>query len=313
MKRRIRKSLPEHEARGGRSAVSGAPSGVTRLDRPVTSPFDPPAKRGRRRAAAVLGLVVASGLIYYSGDQRRAVSPAAGDSLLGNLGASPDDRATIRVATFNIHGGVGDDRRLNLARTAEALKEFDLVLLNEVHGPSLWQTKGQAEQLAQLAGKRWLFAPTEERWWHHRFGNAVLASANVGHWHTIGLPAHGRGQRNLVLMSVQHGGRTIHVVGTHLDRSDPRDRAEQFRAATGLFLSLAEPAILLGDLNTTADEDCLRTLLDRPDVHDPLGETRRGAVPPRIDWLLTRGLKTVNAGIVDNGASDHPLIWAELE
>ncbi len=238
---------------------------------------------------------------------------AVGDSLSGSPAASTPDRATIRVATFNIHSGVGNDHRLNLARTAETLQGFDLILLNEVHGPYFWQAAGQAEQLAELTGKRWLFAPTEERWWHHRFGNAVLASASVARWQTVLLPSHGRTPRNMVLVTIPHGERVIHVVGTHLDRNDPRDRAEQLQAAIGLFLSLAEPAVLMGDLNTTADEACLKDLLQRSDVHDPLGESLSGGAPPRIDWLLTRGLKTVNAGIVDNGASDHPLIWAELK
>ena len=306
--------VPKHKTDDRNAVVSQGPSGSfapARFDRPVAVSLPTAAPSRRWRAALVMGLVFAGGLIYYSGDQRRPIAAAVGNSLSGKIHVSPPGRATLRVATFNIHGGVGHDHRLNLARTAGTLKGFDLILLNEVHGSYLWQAKGQAEQLAQLTGKGWLLAPTEERWWHHRFGNAVLASTDVSRWQTIVLPGHGRGYRNMVLLSVPYCGRTIHVVGTHLDRSDPRDRAEQFQAAAGLFLSLAEPAILMGDLNTTADEECLRTLLNRPDIHDPLGETLVSV--PRIDWLLTRGLKTVNAGIVDNDASDHPLIWAELE
>jgi endonuclease/exonuclease/phosphatase family metal-dependent hydrolase len=294
-------------------AVPAAVFAPARFDRPVTASRDTAANRRRRRGALALGLFVAFGLIYYSGDQRRAIPAAVGDSLSGSVRASRPAGATIRLATFNIHSGVGSDHRLNLARTAETLQGFDLILLNEVHGPYFWQPSGQADQLAELTGKRWLFAPTEERWWHHRFGNAVLTSADVARWQTISLPGHGRTPRNMVLMAVPHGERTIHVVGTHLDRNDPRDRAEQVQAAIGLFLSLAEPAVLMGDLNTTAEESCLEELLRRGDVHDPLGEVLSDKAPRRIDWLLTRGLKTVNAGIVDSGASDHPLIWAELE
>jgi endonuclease/exonuclease/phosphatase family metal-dependent hydrolase len=307
---------PKHKTDDGDAAVTqglAAPFSLARFDRPAAASLPTATNPRRPRIALAFGLVVVGGLIYYDGDQRRPVVPTVGDSLSGNVDVSPPGRPTIRVATFNIHGGVGHDHHLNLARTAEALQGFDLILLNEVHGSYLWQTEGQAERLAELTTKRWLFAPTEQRWWHHRFGNAILASTDVNHWQTIGLPGQGRGYRNVVLLSVAHNGRTIHVVGTHLDRGDPRDRAEQFQAATSLFLSLAEPAILMGDLNTTADEDCLRALLDMPDVHDPVSEALSGAAAPRIDWLLTRGLKTVNAGVADNGASDHPLIWAELQ
>lgn len=267
----------------------------------------------RRRAAIAAAAVVLCGFIYYSGDQRRPVPAAVGRSLQGSILASPRGGSTLRIATFNIHSGTGRDHRFDLDRTAEAVKGFDVVMLNEVHGSYFWQAKGQAEQLAGLTDNRWLFAATEERWWHHRFGNAALASANVDHWQTISLPSHGRGFRNMVLLTVPHGDRKIHAIGTHLDRNDPRDRAEQLEAAAGLFLSLAEPAILMGDLNTTAEEPILKQLLDRGDVHDPLRDALGDDRTPHIDWILTRGLKTIKAGTIDNGASDHPLVWAEVE
>lgn len=276
---------------------------------PSLPPSVAPSRRFPRRVA--VAIVVVGGLLYYSGDQRRPVPAAIGISLSGKAPAANGKR--IRVATFNIHGGAGNDRRLDLDRTAAALHGFDLIMLNEVHGAYFWQSAGQAQRLAELTHHRWLFAPTEERWWHHQFGNAVLSSAQVTQWQRLGLPSHGRGYRNLVLLTFERGDRTLHVVGTHLDRNDPRDRAEQFQAATGLFLALAEPAILLGDLNTTADEAPLTELLARADVGDPLREVLGDSTPRRIDWILTRGLKTIDAGIVDDGASDHPLIWAELE
>jgi endonuclease/exonuclease/phosphatase family metal-dependent hydrolase len=285
------------------------------LRRSVSPSLPPPVStlRHRRRVAIAVAVTLVGSFIYYSGDQRRPVSAAVGRSLEGTLHKTPRDGRTIRIATFNIHSGTGSDHRFDLGRTAEAVKGFDVVMLNEVQGPYFWQSEGQAEQLARLTDNRWLFAPTEERWWHHRFGNAALASANVDRWQTISLPSHSRGHRNMVLATIAHGGREIHVVGTHLDRNDPRDRAEQLEAAIGLFLSLAEPAVLLGDLNTTAEEPILKMLLDRSDVRDPLRDALGDDVPPHIDWIITRGLKTIKAGINDHGASDHPLVWAELE
>jgi endonuclease/exonuclease/phosphatase family metal-dependent hydrolase len=302
--------------------VRDAATSASALDRSVAPSLDPSvplsdaasasASPRRRHGAIAITLVFLAGLIYYGGDKRQPVPAAVGNSLSGIPHEPPSAEPTLRVATFNIHGGIDRNHRFNLGRTADALKGFDLVVLNEVHGPYFWQAQGQTEQLAALTGNRWLFAPTEERWWHHRFGNAALTSANVTHWQTIALPSHGRGYRNMLLMTVPHGDRTIHIVGTHLDRADPDDRAEQLQAAGGLFLSLAEPAILLGDLNTTADDPLLRSLLQESGVHDPLQEALGHGGPPHIDWILTRGLETVDAGIIDNGASDHPLVWAEL-
>ena len=32
----------------------------------------------------------------------------------------------------------------------------------------------------------------------------------------------------------------------------------------------------------------------------------------RIDHIFTRGMHMLDAGVVDNSASDHPLVWARL-
>jgi hypothetical protein len=69
----------------------------------------------------------------------------------------------------------------------------------------------------------------------------------------------------------------------------------------------------MGDLNTAADDPDLRRLLASPGVRDLVGETAARDSSRRIDWILARGLHSVQAGIVDTGASDHPLVWAEVE
>lgn len=307
MNRETRSSVAEERIQAPRT-----PSPAV-LMRNVPSPSNSLAQaRRRRRGAVAVTVLLLFGFVYYQGDKRRPVPMTVGNALSGELKHSPNHGPTIRIATFNIHGGVGHDHRCDLARTAETMKGFDLVMLNEVHGPYLWQSDGQIEHLASLTGNRWLFAPTEERWWHHRFGNALVTSDNITHWQTIALPGQSRGYRNAVLMTLPVGSQTIHILGTHLDRNDPHERAEQLQAVNGLFLSLAEPAILLGDLNSTADEPIMQSLLQQANVHDPLREALGDGVLPHIDWILTRGLTTVDAGVIDNQASDHPLVWAEL-
>lgn len=312
--RRLKSASAEpltHEPAGfaTRSAVrflSPSPHLSFSLSRPVFPTL-------RRSLRAVIATAVACGLIYLAGDRRHPLPPAVGGSLFGESVGPVSKSAKVRLATFNIHSGTGRDRRLDLARTAATLKGIDFAFLNEVHGPYFWQATGQAEQLAELTGRRWLFAPTEERWWHHQFGNAVLSADNATRWQRLPLPSAGHSYRNAVLIAIEHAGRTIHIVGTHFDRNSADDRAEQFRAVAGLFLDLAEPAILMGDLNATADDSAIKNLLAHEDVHDPLHEVLGDDIERHIDWILTRGLKTLDAGMLDNGASDHPLVWAELE
>ena len=68
----------------------------------------------------------------------------------------------------------------------------------------------------------------------------------------------------------------------------------------------------MGDLNTRRGDEQIQRLLKENGVIDALD--RGDAKPePTIDWLLVRGLRVVSSGRRDDGASDHPLVWAELE
>lgn len=265
----------------------------------------------RRRLLVAAGL--AATLLFYAGYQRRPCGADSGTSLAGEAPLVTTASTSFRVGTFNIHGGVGRTGRRDLSRTAAALGEIDLAALNELHGPYFWQTAGQVETLGQTLRRRWLFAPTEERWWHHRFGNAVLSSLPIASWQIVPLrQRQSHSHRNAVLLTARIGTRQLHVVATHLDRNDT-DRNVQLRAVADLFLALAEPALLLGDLNCVQGDAEIDRLRSQSGVGDPLAEIMGQNTPPHIDWILTRGLKTVDAGLLDDGASDHPLVWAELD
>jgi endonuclease/exonuclease/phosphatase family metal-dependent hydrolase len=259
--------------------------------------------------------LAALALLVWAGYRRTPCGSEAGTTFSradgGGFGIA--DKPTFRAATFNIHGGEGPDGRLDLDRTAECLRGADLVALNEVYGRHFWEPADQAEILGRKTNLAWLFAPAEHRWGHDHFGNGALASLPVESWQRFPLPQHdGHSCRNLLLAAFSHRGRTVRAVIAHLDRSHDRDRQRQLALAADLFLALAEPAILMGDMNTTADEPGMRRLLSRPGVGDPVAEILRERTPRRIDWILTRGLEAVDAGLVDLGASDHPCVWAEL-
>lgn len=218
---------------------------------------------------------------------------------------------TLRVATFNIHRGRDVHGQFDLARTAGCLTGFQVVGLNEVGGAYSWQEGDQAELLGKQLHAPWLFAPTTRRWWRDDFGNGLLCSAPVDSWRREPLPCtRGKGYRNYVLANLQWGHRTVSLLVTHLDRV--QDRAMQLSDVIKVFLALPEPAILMGDLNSEADDPQIARLLSTPGVHDAVAEGLAGEAPRRIDWIFARGLSGVAAGIVDTGASDHPLVWTEL-
>jgi endonuclease/exonuclease/phosphatase family metal-dependent hydrolase len=131
-------------------------------------------------------------------------------------------------------------------------------------------------------------------------------------WQRIPLASPQRGrERNAVWVQVSYQGRNLQVLVTHLDRQG--DRQSQLQAVTKLFLALAEPCLLLGDLNCGEEDDAIKNLLATTGVQDPVKDCLGKATPARIDWILSRGMRGIHASVCDYGASDHPCFRVELE
>jgi len=239
----------------------------------------------------------------------------------------PADCAPFRLATFNIHSGKGLDGRRDLARTASLIEAveppLDFIALNEVRGPQWLVDADQTAWLGRRLGMMWLAAPAARTWYHCDSGNGLLSRHDARYWQRIPLPRrHDHSQRNAVLVELPWQGTNVRVLLTHITRSDQRDRKRQLRTVIGLFLALEEPAALVGDLNTTADDPLLSGLLEQPGVIDAVAAagtaaenaagTAAKASRDRIDWIIVRGLRVVDAAVVDNEVSDHPLVWAEV-
>lgn len=279
-------------------------------------------KKPRRLTTPIVLVLVAGGVIYHA-SRHAPTGPAEGVQLNtpaagSETGPRPSstDRPTLRIGTFNIHGGKGRDGRRDLGRVADCIgsDRLDFVALNEVHGPRGWQQEDQAARLGRRLGMAWLFAPAVRVWYYREAGNGLLSTLPVSFWQRIPLSRrYDHSHRNIVLVGLEHGGRPVHVLLTHVNRRYDSERQAQLRAVIALFLALAEPAILVGDMNSGAEDPQIGRLLETPGVGDPVGEVLGPETPPRIDWIFTRGFRPVDAGIRDDGASDHPMIWAEIE
>lgn len=276
-------------------------------------------KLSKRHWLAILLAAALLGGGGYWASLPAPTGPAAGAELQGVINSSHTARATLRIGTLNIHGGKGRDGRRDLGRIADCLADLDFVALEEVRGGGFCCGDDQAARLGEQLDAGWLFAPTQREWFVAETGNGLLTRLPVRSWQRIPLVRqYDRGYRNAVLVALPFRGRTIHVLMTHITRRSDAERQEQLRAVIAMYLALAEPAILLGDLNTTADDPQLRELLAMPGVEDaiaksPAEATARQDVEGRIDWIITRGLRCIAAGVREQGVSDHPLVWAELD
>lgn len=310
---------PRDSARRAATSAPAAPDVAARSTAAVARSDSWRGSRSRRALRLVLVAVLASATICWLGSQKRPTGAAAGSSLCRPVAAdSPasdrgDPARSFRIATFNIHGARGADGIRDIERTARQLAGYDLVGLNEVHRGSLVARVDQAEQLGARLGLAWLFAPTERRWGRDDFGNGLLCRRADVSWQRIPLARpSSRSHRNFIWARLPVGKQTVNVLVTHLERGDTAERHLQLHSLGELFLAFAGPTVLMGDLNSTADDPELQQLLAAPGVCDALAEKQIQS-PSRIDWILVRGLIVRDAGLVDQGASDHPLAWAELE
>ena len=207
------------------------------------------------------------------------------------------DHAVFRVATFNIHSGVGEDDVFNLDRTTASVRDTDICGLNEVQGWYFNPPMNQAQELADRTSHAWLFFPTQRRFWHEDFGNGFITRLPVQNWVRIPLPTSPKrsGWRNVNIIRVDFGGTIVPVIVAHIDRESDHDN--QVRMVTRLFDSLQSPSLLLADLNASQRNPEVKALLALPGVHDCLADAGfKIDVAGRIDWIIAPDRKRFAPG-----------------
>jgi len=252
---------------------------------------------------SVLILCVCAGALYGIGSLRQPADLTRPMHLKTPPQHAAITAPTLKVGVFNIHGCKGLDGKRDINRTAKYINDIDFMVLHEVRAG---YSSNQADELGELLGMSSLFAPTEWRWGRHDFGNGLLTNVKLLDVHQIPLVKTEHTYRNALLTNFQFGEVTVQVLVAHIDLHGDRDR--QVRAVSNLFMSLQEPAMLLGDLNVVATDKSLRELLEQPGVVNALASYPEHG----HDWIITRGFRTVSGRVTENDASDHAVIQAEL-
>jgi endonuclease/exonuclease/phosphatase family metal-dependent hydrolase len=289
---------------------------------PTSAPIETVATSGRRitrrRRIVLVGLtVLATAALVTLGASSRPADPVEPLVLQKSDRLTSFDAArTLRVATFNIHAGVGRDGVRDLNRTASALAETDLAALQEVRNPLFGAHGPQISEVADKLGLAWLFVPAEKHWWRNDYGTGLVTRVPLTDCVRIPLPTPSRQRfRAAFLANFPFRGRTVHLLAVHIDKDmEQNTHDNQLHTIANLFLSLQEPAILMGDLNEFGSHPELARLIATPGVHNALAGIARPTVKSNpIDWIFTRGFRTVHAEWRANPASDHPVACAELD
>lgn len=266
----------------------------------------------RWKAMTTISLATLIAVILWDGADRRPADSTKPLPQSPSSAVRPASPKTLKLASFNIHSGKGTDRVKNLARTAELLADVDFAGLYEVRATGAGELPNQAAELARQRDAAWLFAATERRWWTDHFGNALVHRIPIQS--AIRIPlinTRGKAFRNAILTTIPLEDAQVTVIAVHIDSAE--DRVHQLESVIRLFLNLKAPCVLMGDLNTAATDRLLVDLRASPDVRSPLHDVApEGTTIQSIDWIFTRGLKTISAKLVENTASDHPCLRAEL-
>jgi endonuclease/exonuclease/phosphatase family metal-dependent hydrolase len=232
----------------------------------------------------------------------------------------PSDRPLV-VATYNIRHGNGMDERIDLERTAGAIRALgaDIVALQEVDVNTIRSGKvDQADSLGRLLDMEWRFGsfmPYEGG----QYGLAILSRFPITSAEVVRLPD-GNEPRVMLIVEVARLGETIVVANVHFDWvEDDGFRLAQAEAAKARLIGERRPLVLLGDFN---DQPGSRTMALFADGFSDVAKAGGGATWPSaepvkaIDHVFVRPAASwARAGALvgtEKEASDHRAVIATL-
>jgi len=265
------------------------------------------------RSIRVLGLLLA------------LLAPSAVSKPETALRAASGDK-TIRVMTYNIHVGIGMDKKLDLPRIAEVIRSqhVDLVGLQEVdRGVTRTGQVDEIAELARLTAMDYAFA-FNLKYQGGQYGVAILSKAPIlATDHRLYQNTREAERRGFIRAVVKVKGREINFVTTHLDYQYEDGRLFESQQLLTALNEVKGPLIVVGDFNDVPAGGAYQLM--RNNFDDGWAETRasdQGFSYPadkpakRIDYIFYRRSDRIHAKrawIVNTLASDHVPVVADLE
>lgn len=249
----------------------------------------------------------------------------------GDVAISP---VPLRVATYNIRSGAGEDDVFNLDRTTDAIRSLNADVIGvqevDVHWGARSDFVDEAQELAARLRMRVFFAPIYDLAPpvagapRRQFGVAILSRYPViGAWNheitrlstqdnnpiprlNLGFPE----------VTVDVRGLPVHVYATHLDyRPDPSVRGAEAKDMLGVLRADQGPKVLVGDFNAEPQALELASLWQSLRDADPGGGNTYPVGTPvrRIDLVtVSPEVAVADAHDIATTASDHRPVVADL-
>lgn len=235
-------------------------------------------------------------------------------------------KVRLRVMTYNVHVGIGMDKKNDLARIAAVInaERPDLVALQEVdRGVERTQRVDQIKELARLTKMDYAFAHNlnyQGGW----YGVAVLSRTpilSIDHRRYQHLREAER--RGFIRVEVELKGQRIHFVNTHLDYQHADNRLYEANQMLAALPQKSAPVIVAGDFNDEPMGTSYKLMRESfVDAWAASGASGDGLTYPadkpskRIDYIFCGAgsrFSVKNARVVQTLASDHLPLVADLE
>lgn len=238
------------------------------------------------------------------------------------------DAHTLRVMSYNIHIGVGMDKKQDLARIAKIIKDadVDVVAIQEVdvHTRRSGKDLDELKELARLTGMNGVFGKARD-YNGGEYGQGILSRLPIEKMDVHQLPgAKDQEQRIALLASIPQKKPLpdLLFVATHLHHMGEEHRLKQAQELNRILaphVSQKEPAVMvLGDLNATPNSAVMKQLREHwDDATKNAGFSFPADKPDRkIDYVLLpngHGWEIVSATTLEEPmASDHRPVVVEL-
>ena len=237
----------------------------------------------------------------------------------------PFYKKTLRIMTYNIHVGVGMDKKLDLQRIADVINKEkpDLVGLQEVdRGVKRTEGKDEIAELAAMTHMDYAFAHNLD-FQGGMYGVAILSKyllKNVDH--RMFENKREAERRGMLRVEVEIDRQTVNFVTTHLDYQFEDGRVFETEQLLKNLADVKGPLIVVADLNdepTGAAYKLVSTKFEDAWVASKAkgdGFSYPADKPvKRIDHIFYRAdtVKAKKARVIETLASDHVPVVAELD
>jgi endonuclease/exonuclease/phosphatase family metal-dependent hydrolase len=217
----------------------------------------------------------------------------------------------LRVATYNVHGCVGMDRRRSESRIAEVIASMsaDIVGLQELDlGRPRSSHADQAALIAAQLGWKYHFHPAM-RSGDEQYGNAIVSRFPIALKRADEMPGvapwYCREKRIAIWIQAETDLGWVHVINSHfgLGRNERQLQAQLLVGPTWLgSIATDEPAILLGDFNSVRSSRAHRLIVGH------LRDVRTLVLPERAFRTFPTRLPSLAVDHIFVNAALHPTL-----